>query len=132
MADKIGSFNFVNLESPPHLVQQRLLTHSRPGTDGVTVHRVGTWGQPFTVKSLATAANITAAYQLYAGYTLLVGQAAVTVTWANIPLLGMNHRYYVLDVQPLRIATVLSGTGPSGAYGAECECQWALLPIKLA
>jgi hypothetical protein len=129
VTDQIDQFEFIRLEQPPQLVQAKLAAHVRPGVSGITLHDLGTWAAPFTCDSLAQAANLGAAYDLYDGYRLLVGQPAVTILWAQLPIVLKNHRFFVLDVQPLRIARIVFGTGPQGSYFAECECRWTLQPI---
>ena len=127
--DKIDVFPFVRLDEPPPMVCAKIGAHTRPGTDGVTLHNLGTWAEPFTTRSLATASNIAAAYQLYEAYRFLVGQPPVSVVWANIALNLAKHRFYVLDVVPLDFRSLVVGTGPQGLYFAEAECQWTLQPI---
>lgn len=131
MADKIGNFRFVRLDQPPPLVCAKITAHTRPGSDGVTLHNLGTWAEPFTVRSKATASNMAAAYQLYTLYRLLIGDEPVSVVWAGLNINLTMHRFYVTDVQPLAFVPLLVGTGPDGLYFAEAECQWTLQPIFL-
>jgi hypothetical protein len=127
---KIHIFDFINLSQPPELVMEQLATHTRPGANGVTIHRLGIWAQPFQITSRAGAASLAEAYNFYNAYLALVGAAPVGITWARLPFDLTFHRFYVTSVKLQRCDTILFGFGPDGAYFAEVDCVWTLQPIR--
>lgn len=129
MADRIGNFDFIRLEEPPQLVQEQIAASTRPGTSGVTLHRLGSWAEPFECRSLAGAANLSVAIALYASYCQLAAKDPVQVTWANVQYSTLSHRFYVLGVKQPVHRRLLYGIGPAGEYFAETEATWILQPI---
>jgi len=126
--NSIGSFRFVRLDRPPELVQQTLVTRSRPGVDGVMLQRMGTRAEPFEIASMVDAPTVADAYSLYSQYRYLVGASAVVVRWANLPM--PSHAYFVLRVTPVDIRRILRGHGGlNGVSYARTICSWQLQPV---
>lgn len=125
----IGNFAFVALSRPPEIEQEQVVTRARPGTDGVMLQRVGRRGRAFQLTSMVDAPTLAGAMQLYYAYTLLVGQDAVEVIWADQFLVGANSKYFVTAVEPINIRRIVRGHGGlNGVSHARCECLWTLQP----
>jgi len=125
----IGRFRFVSLSRPPEFAQQEIVTRTRAGVDGVTLQRVGKRAKPFQVTSYVDALSLNNALELYRQYTELVGEDAVQVYWANIPMGLINLWFYVTRVEPVDIRYLLLGVGGlNGLSYAKCECVWTLQP----
>jgi hypothetical protein len=125
----IGPFSFITLSAPVSLAGVELALYTRAGTDGTLIADLGRRGESFSVDSLAGVANYPRAWQLALEYKALEGADPVQVIWSDFLLTAARHAFFVLDVQPLDVRRIIRGHGPAGAYYAELEARWQLLPV---
>lgn len=128
--DSIANFRFISLSNPPELVQAQMAAHTRSGTDGVTVHHLGSWAEPFFCTSRAEAQSMEAALQIYREYLAIVGQR-VRIVWANVPFAAAGFAFFVMKISEPRPRKLLIGTGPNGDYFADLEVTWRLQCVKV-
>lgn len=131
MPSIIGPFSFADLSAPPHLATPQMVARTRAGTNGVMVQNLGVKAMPFEVDSWAVVVTRTQGMNLQLAYQKLIGAPSLNVTWATYPYLLAGHRFFVLDVQPLAVKSVLNGIGITGFYGCEVHARWKLQPVTL-
>lgn len=129
MINRIHNFSFITLSAPVSLAGVEIALYTRAGTDGTMLADLGTRGEPFTIDSLAGTLTYPQAWKLATDYKALEGADAVQVIWSDFLLTAARHAFWVLDVQPLDVRRIVRGHGPAGAYFAEVEARWQLLPV---
>lgn len=128
--NSIGIFRFVSLSRPPELLLEQVVTRARPGVNGVMLQRVGRRGKPFQVVSVVDAGTLGQAADLYYAYSLLVGENAVSVVWADVPFINAGVLYFVTEISEPRMRRIVRGHGGlNGVSYARLECTWTLQPV---
>ncbi len=130
----IDRFTFLTMSRLPALVRQTYATRSRPGLSGTSVQQLGIRSNSFQVQTFVDVLNQPAGLVLAEQYRRLTGaQQAVRVVWEGANLLSVDHRFFVLDVEPVpgfprAILYMRGGTVPGAR--AVLRANWTLQPVN--
>lgn len=132
MADKIHTFEMLRLSRKPTRPREEWQMVVRAGVDGVGFWGTGHRGSPVELESVAVAADITAACDLYTQYTTLCGLPSLEIEFAGHK--EPNTLYKILDVQPLQgqVKQMLRGVKADSAENWQgwLVCSWLVFPIN--
>lgn len=131
MPSSIGSYDFDLMETPPTLPAERVITRTRPGTNGVVVQQIGAWSDPWSfettryVDTLANAHGLSKAYQ-----ELPLGNALIVV-WNGVDYFTTyGVKCFVVSVRPLEVRVCGRATGTIVSNpGAVVRAAWNLQPV---
>lgn len=131
--NSIGPFTFIELSTPPDLVEDQIALHARAGVDGNMLQNLGTRGEPFEMESLAGVISYARAWELAGQYKQLAGSDAVQVIWSDFALAAGRHLFFVLNVRipPRGIYRIVRGHGPEGDYFAEIRAVWRMVAVRV-
>ena len=124
--NKIGTYEFHNLDSLGPDFNNQLLVESRAGVDDVILWKVGKRGQQFTTSSLRLVANLAAAHSLVESYRTAIGDT-LDYKFGGIV---QTHKVSVIDVrpQPQGVRAIISGLDEDGStFGAMVRADWTLI-----
>lgn len=123
--NKIGDFQFLEMDGVFHLRQQELEPITRVGIDGTGLRRLGERGKPFEVVTLNYEADFDSAEDKVDEYLELVGSDPVAV----IRFSESEGDFFVLQVREQRPPfAIFNSLG--GLVGGEQVCHlvsWTLL-----
>jgi len=113
---------------PPSIPTEKSVASTRPGVDGVSLHLIGAWGEPFEVVVTSHWTSLLVAAEKYRLMTLLVGAGLVPVKYAglNWALLGVGYHVRAVDLVSMRAASILMGPGYTYSNGASLETRFVL------
>lgn len=122
--NKIGDFQFLDIQGAPYLRQQDLELIERHGVDGTGVRKRGRRGKPFQLETLVYVEDFETASELMAQYALLVGDDPVTLMRQSVD----EGTFLVLGVVERQRYAIFQSLG--GFDGGEQCCliaSWVLL-----
>lgn len=116
---------------PPNLPSEQIVSHTRPGADGVAQQKLGSVGPPITAQLVSHWSTYAAALAIIDNYFALVGKGLVIVVYNNV---NWNTDYSVkFWVNRIRFLScqahpLLMGTDYAYSNGAELVTEWTLTP----
>lgn len=133
-AHGIDIFNFEFWRSgPPQLVHEQVVTHTRPGADGIGQTKLGQWGRPFSAELDADFATYGEAMAVYGLLTQIVGTGPVPLKYNQINYMNtFGHLYLVDGVQLIRCKRMnrLIGPGYDFIGGSRLTVSIQLTPFR--
>lgn len=132
---KIGTFEFINLDSAIGDPFESITLEARPGQDGYTLWQNGKRAQPITFQSVVNVVDLASAHALLLQYQAKVGQDPLTLVWGGI--IRDSIRLGILGVQevPRGLHATLTSVGgvlPPGTISrALLHAQWTVLPLAV-
>lgn len=118
---------------PPPVLYQRVALHVRPGADGLTAQKIGTWGQPFEAVVVAHFATTAEALAAQAAYAQLPDAGPLAVIWDGVPYTNYGQLFICSDVMVQQIQVVPRLIGPGYDYlpGVEVVVRFRLAAIAI-
>jgi hypothetical protein len=126
----IDIYNFEFWDGPPPpLPTEKVVASTRPGVNGVSIHRMGRWADPFEVTLTSHWASQLAAA---AGHSLmrnLIGAGGTYVKYNNLNwtmLHGVYYNIHSIEILDIRSAICLMGPGYVLAGGAALVTRFVM------
>lgn len=124
---QLGNFDFLSLDGPPDLQQERVELIARVGVDGIAALKVGRRGQPFVLVSRRDTDDLRAAKQLLDDYKESIGGDAVSLTWADQEC----GKVLATNVRVLEMSALIGSTGGLSSAGLGwLVAEWIVVAVS--
>lgn len=124
---QLGQFVFHGMWGGPKFDQTIVECETRPGVNGVSIHDIGRWGQPFDIQTIQFTTTYSAAIEAMKSYSGAAADNAYVMIIGGVTVTG--GRYKVISVDATPKSVIVKSPAALSGYLGEVRARWTMLPI---
>lgn len=128
MLSWLGPYAFVGMTGTPGLPMAQILAEMRPGVNGTTLWRLGVWGRPCMIETVAAMVNYQAALGLWQTYPLATAMNPLPMWIGGVVVSGGKYQVMRVDADVHSVIRFNVPNDPTNYQGV-VRARWTLLPI---